>query len=402
MGMPSVDQHSTASRNKAIASALCKHLSLDYSKVSAKVIEESDINGLLSSIMTPLPDQDEVMKWVEFSSKFDGKADATKSLLNTLNNDLSQKSVLVGPGYSPSVADIIVLPVIHPSLISLAKTDFKNFPHLFRWADYIQNVVDFGGSIEKIQVNKAPFTPHIASLKKNEKAEVEPASKKEAILPSKKEATAPKNAEKPSSSTDSEKQKKTIAEEKGKAKSDKKTEEKKKAPEESAAKDAECSVSLLNIQVGRIVSAKKHPSADSLLVEEIDVGDGTARQVVSGLAKYCTPEELTNRLVVLITNVKPGKLRDVMSCGLVLCASNEDHTKVEPLSPPNGAKIGERVSFAGYDGKPEDVLNPKKKQLDKITPHLYTDENCVATFKGVPFMTSAGPCTSSIPKASIK
>ncbi|KAF3321853.1 tRNA-aminoacylation cofactor ARC1 [Carex littledalei] len=392
--MPSGDQLSTSTRNKAIAFALCNHLSLDASKVYAKVIEESDINGLLSSIVTPFPNQDEVMKWVEFTSKFDGKADATKPMLNTLNNDLSQKSVLVGAGYNPSVADIIVLAVIHPFLISLAKTDIQTLPHLIRWADYIQNVVDFGGLIEKIQVNRVPFTPHAASLKKNEKAEIEPASKKE--------ATAVKNAEKPSTSGAPEKQKKATAEEKGKSKSDKKTEEKKKAPEESVAKDAECSVSLLNIQVGRILSAKKHPSADSLLVEEIDVGEGTPRQVVSGLAKYCTPEELTNRLVVLITNVKPGKLRDVMSCGLVLCASSEDHTKVEPLIPPEGAKIGERVSFAGYDGKPEDVLNPKKKQLDKITPHLYTDENGVATFKGVPFMTSAGPCTSTIPKATVK
>ncbi|CAH8280032.1 unnamed protein product [Arabidopsis lyrata] len=48
------------------------------------------------------------------------------------------------------------------------------------------------------------------------------------------------------------------------------------------------------------------------------------------------------------------------------------------------------------EGKPEDVLNPKKKQLEKITPGLYTDENGVATYKGIPFMTSAGPCTSRI------
>lgn len=77
------------------------------------------------------------------------------------------------------------------------------------------------------------------------------------------------------------------------------------------------------------------------------MGEGNVRQVVSGLAKFCSPEELTvsilpqirenhdhlnirfkclkfffflitqNRLVVLITNVKPGKLRDVMSAGLV-------------------------------------------------------------------------------------
>nr|GEU37673.1 aminoacyl tRNA synthase complex-interacting multifunctional protein 1 isoform X2 [Tanacetum cinerariifolium] len=179
--------------------------------------------------------------------------------------------------------------------------------------------------------------------------------------------------------------------------------EKNKLPEKVPDnKDAELSVTLLKIQIGLIRKASKHPSADSLLVEEIDVGEGKVRQVVSGLAKYCSPDDLTNRLVALITNVKPGKLRDVVSEGLVLCASNADHTAVEPLIVPEGAKIGECVTFAGYEGKPEDVLNPKKKQLDKITPNLFTDDKGVATFKGVPFMTSAGPCTSSIPNGSVK
>ncbi|CAA7392936.1 unnamed protein product [Spirodela intermedia] len=181
------------------------------------------------------------------------------------------------------------------------------------------------------------------------------------------------------------------------------TEAKKKMKEkEPVEKDVEVKVSVLNIQVGLIRTARKHPSADSLLMEEIDLGDGNVRQVVSGLAKYYSPEDLVNRRVVLITNVKPGKLRDMTSSGLVLCASNEDHTVVEPLLPPEGAVLGERISFSGYDGKPEDVLNPKKKQLEKITPHLFTDGNGVATFKGVPFMTSAGPCTSTVSNAAIK
>lgn len=59
------------------------------------------------------------------------------------------------------------------------------------------------------------------------------------------------------------------------------------------------------------------------------------------------------------------------------------------------------ISFR-HEGKPEDVLNPKKKQLEKITPHLFTDAEGVAKFKGIPFMTSDGPCKSSIPNASIK
>ncbi|MCD9644483.1 hypothetical protein HAX54_032702 [Datura stramonium] len=178
--------------------------------------------------------------------------------------------------------------------------------------------------------------------------------------------------------------------------------EKKKLPEKVDEKDKDISVSLLKLQIGHIKKALKHPSADSLLVEEIDVGEAKCRQVVSGLAKFCSPEQLTNRLVVLVTNMKPSKLRDVTSEGMVLCASNEDHTVVEPLIAPEGAKVGECISFSGVDGKPEDVLNPKKKQFEKIAVNLFTDDKGIATFKGIPFMTSAGPCTSSIPRASIK
>eukprot|EP00897_Mesotaenium_endlicherianum_P010925 jgi/Mesen1/9861/ME000070S09143 len=86
----------------------------------------------------------------------------------------------------------------------------------------------------------------------------------------------------------------------------------------------------------------------------------------------------------------------------VLCASNEDHTQCQPLLPPLGAAIGERVSFQGHEGKPEEVLNPKKKQLEKILPELKTDGTGVAQYAGVPFMTSAGACTSPISNAFIK
>ncbi|KAF5175598.1 Pentatricopeptide repeat-containing protein, partial [Thalictrum thalictroides] len=238
------------------------------------------------------------------------------------------------------------------------------------------------GKVEPDAKSKKNVQGPVTDSKKNDKSEADPKSEK---------------SDKVESDSNSKK-----SDAKKKVKGDGKvTEEKKKAPEkESVEKDIEVSVSLLNIQVGLIRKAWKHPSADSLLVEEIDLGDGGVRQVVSGLAKYCSPEELTNRRVALITNVKPGKLRDVSSSGLVLCASNAEQTAVEPLLPPEGAAIGERVSFSGHDGKPEDVLNPKKKQLEKITLYLRTDDKGIATFKGIPFMTTAGPCTSSIPNAS--
>ncbi|KAL1337412.1 tRNA-aminoacylation cofactor arc1 [Arachis hypogaea] len=399
---------SVESRNKLIASALCKHLSLDPSIIPADSLG-SDVKNLYSNIKAAsanaVNQSDEVLKWVEFAEAFPLTLESNFENLKTLNDELSVKSVLLGNGLKTSEADVIVFSAIHSSVINLSNPNKEKLPHVLRWMDYIQHKEDFVGLFEKIPLQKPEFEPPVNVTKpavtseadsKSTKTEqsVKNVNKKEPDTSNGK-SKADGTKGKPAGDKESTKVKAKPAEEPTKVKA-------KPAEKEVPEKDNELSVSLLNIQVGLIRKAGKHPSADSLLVEEIDVGETKLRQVVSGLAKYCSPDELTNRLVVLITNVKPGKLRDVMSEGLVLCASNEDHSKVEPLLPPQGAKIGERVSFSGIDGKPEDVLNPKKKQLEKITPNLFTDEKGVATFKGIPFMTSGGPCTSSIAKATIK
>ncbi|KAK3165809.1 hypothetical protein QOZ80_1AG0038080 [Eleusine coracana subsp. coracana] len=391
-----------AGSKRAMAYALCKHLNFDPNTVSDTSIQESDIESLFKSVVKS--PQDEVLKWVKFASDFAGNDGKQHTLVSNLNQELSQKSVLMGDGLKPSVADIVVFATVHAFMSRLGGNELQKYTHVLRWMDYIQNVVDFGTTLQKINVTKSVFNPP-SHPKKTDKGDAESSSKKA--------VSGQKTSEKSTGSADSKKATEegkapAAKENPGAAKNNKSSGEKKKvqatekAPQKTAEKDSECNISILNIQVGLIRKAWKHPSADSLLVEEIDLGDGNVRQVVSGLAKYCSPDGLTNRHVVLITNVKPGKLRDVMSAGLVLCASSEDHTAVEPLIPPEGAKIGERISFAGFDGKPEDVLNPKKKQLDKITPHLRTDENGIATFKGIPFTTSAGPCRSSIPNANVK
>lgn len=77
----------------------------------------------------------------------------------------------------------------------------------------------------------------------------------------------------------------------------------------------------LDIRVGKIVEVSKHPDADSLYVEKIDVGDDEPRTVVSGLVNYISIEELKNKLVVVLCNLKPVKMRGIESCGMVLCAS---------------------------------------------------------------------------------
>uniref|UniRef100_A0A9I9DKF6 tRNA-binding domain-containing protein n=1 Tax=Cucumis melo TaxID=3656 RepID=A0A9I9DKF6_CUCME len=364
---------SALGRRHLVASALAKHFALDHNALIGENAECDFRTYVLNILKTSrngasVDDNDEVTKWITFADSFPVDSKACFDILKQLNEELAPKSVLLGKGLKPSEADVLVFSVLHP---------------------YV-NKQNFGELFQKILLQKCEFNPPGNKVVANNVDEDSNA---------KKSSQSTKVSEKPQVNPDT---KKTDVGKKEKEKKEAAPEKKKPVETETPDKEKEVSVSLLNIKVGLIRKAWKHPSADSLLVEEIDVGEAKVRQVVSGLAKYCSPEELTNRHVVLITNVKPGKLRDVMSEGLVLCASNEDHTVVEPLLPPKGAKIGEQISFSGVDGKPEDVLNPKKKQLDKITPHLFTNDKGEATFKGIPFMTSAGPCTSSISKGSIK
>ncbi|XP_049359071.1 tRNA-aminoacylation cofactor arc1 isoform X1 [Solanum verrucosum] len=389
-----------ADRKQNIVSALCKHLSmlsLDPNSYSTNL--DKDIKSLCIDIFNSSPSgpsitkDNELMKWVEFASNFPVDSGTSLKALSELNEDLSKKSVILGNGLKISEADIVVFAAVHSSVISLSNSDRNKLPYLLRWMDYIQTKGDVGDAFQKILLEKVQFEPPVSNAytaaKSVKKVEVESNAKKT------------DTETKPASSLDVDSKKKNNTGVK-KAAADNQTSAEKKLPEKVDDKDKDISVSLLKLQIGHIKKAWKHPSADSLLVEEIDVGEAKCRQVVSGLAKFCSPEQLTNRLVVLVTNMKPSKLRDVTSEGMVLCASNEDHTVVEPLIAPEGAKVGECISFAGHGGKPEDVLNPKKKQFEKIAVNLFTDDKGVATFKGIPFMTSAGPCTSSIPRATVK
>ncbi|KZV34914.1 aminoacyl tRNA synthase complex-interacting multifunctional protein 1 [Dorcoceras hygrometricum] len=389
----------TAKQN--IVFALCKYRSLDPNDFSSDL--GSDVKSMCTRILGSSGsgeiqvNNNELMKWIEFAQSLVEKPSVTLESLGKLNEELITKSVLVGGGLKPSEADIVVFSVVHPAVSDLSSSDKAKLPHLLRWIDYIQNKEDYGELFKKILLEKVQHIP--SALKPQKKVDDTNAKK---TVQETKEAISREAVSKAKKSSDPAKVEASSQATPDKKKLPEKELQKARQPEEVEKKDEELSVSLLKIQIGLIRKAWKHPSADSLLVEEIDVGEAKCRQVVSGLAKYCTPDQLTNRRVVLITNVKPGKLRDVMSEGLVLCASNHDHSIVEPLIAPAEAKVGECVTFSGHDGKPDDVLNPKKKQLDKITPHLFSDDKGVATFKNIPFMTSSGPCTSSIPNASIK
>jgi len=77
----------------------------------------------------------------------------------------------------------------------------------------------------------------------------------------------------------------------------------------------------LDLRVGTILSAEKHPQADKLLVFQVKMGT-EKRQIVSGVAEYFTPEECVGQKVVVVANLKPRKLRGIESKGMLLFSDN--------------------------------------------------------------------------------
>ena len=97
----------------------------------------------------------------------------------------------------------------------------------------------------------------------------------------------------------------------------------------------------LDLRVGTILSAEKHPKADKLLVFQVKMGT-EKRQIVSGVAEYFKPEDCVGQKVVVVANLKPRKLRGVESKGMLLFADNI----------ADGKERVEFVSTVAEDGNP--------------------------------------------------
>ncbi|KAK9289013.1 hypothetical protein L1049_017484 [Liquidambar formosana] len=153
---------------------------------------------------------------------------------------------------------------------------------------------------------------------------------------------------------------------------------------------------MLDIRVGCILRAWRHEEADSLFVEEVDVGEPETRIICSGLVNYIPLEHLQDKKVVVLANLKPRNMRGIKSCGMLMAASDASHENVELLVPPEGSLPGERIWFGSEEDERNqpDAATPnqiqKKKIWEFVQPHLKTDASCVAML-GVHFMrTSAG------------
>jgi len=96
----------------------------------------------------------------------------------------------------------------------------------------------------------------------------------------------------------------------------------------------------IEIKTAKILSVKDHPDADRLYVVDVDLGN-EKRQIVAGIKKHYTPEELIGKDVAVIVNLEPATIRGVESNGMLLAASDSEMLSILTLDRglPPGSTI---------------------------------------------------------------
>ncbi|MFP4300928.1 MAG: methionine--tRNA ligase [Spirochaetaceae bacterium] len=138
-------------------------------------------------------------------------------------------------------------------------------------------------------------------------------------------------------------------------------EKEKESPEELFRRNIE-------LRAAKIIEVERHPEADKLYIETLDDGSGEPRQIVSGLVPHYSEEELLGKTILIVSNLKPAKLRGVKSNGMLLAASDktpEGEERVEVLFVDH-AEPGERVVLEGDDAEAAQVEHLSRLKIDEF------------------------------------
>ncbi|KAJ9107814.1 hypothetical protein QFC19_002720 [Naganishia cerealis] len=299
----------------------------------------------------------------------------------------------------PSIADVSLYCEIHPEVSKLEPSGYYAIPSVTRYFDNIQHLKAVNDARALLPNepywlvnfdldNMPPLERKVEVKEKKAKKEGTPAATAEAGT-GKKEKKEKKAAEQqPTESTPEAAAAKPVVEgEKPQGqKKEKKPKEKKpegadnKKPAKAAPPPPTGPLpSMIDLRVGKVLEVSRHPDADSLYVEKIDVGEEEPRIVCSGLVAYMKPEEIQDQTIVVVCNsiaqcnLKPVTMRGVKSFAMLLCATAAEGKEggIEFVRPPEGSKPGERIYFEGekYEtAQPEPLLNPKKKVFETVQP----------------------------------
>lgn len=366
-------QHAPALINGPI----CFHSMIAITKSLAHLGERPELLGV-----TP-EDAAFVEQWLIIASRiFYTNSDPSPKLLDDLNSQLLSSVYLIGNQIT--LADIILYAALHSTMKNVMSQAQKSrkFLNLCRWFDHIYHTsAQLDTALPEIPFY-IPSTIFTSDFSKS--------------LPSKGSSKEKKNKkEVKNTNTENKKQKKKNEKQQNKKdaknKKDTKKEKKNKKQKAKPAAGGADNSWRLNVVVGKIKSARKHKTeGDRMFVSEIDCGEEKCRMVVMGVASFCKEEDLKDRVVMVIINVKAGELKGEFSNGRVLVATSSDKTAKEIVKVPDGAKIGERIKLGSSEKPPDAAIS--NKNMHKILKQLNTSSKGVAQYADYEFLTSAGPC----------
>ncbi|KAJ7670219.1 hypothetical protein B0H17DRAFT_948896 [Mycena rosella] len=328
-------------------------------------------------------DAREVIEWI---AKIDESKLAAEAELKTLDTHLVPRTYLVSNYLT--AADVALYGALHPTIAKLQPTQYFAHPSVTRYFDHIQACKPVRTAADALAPAFAPVAFDFKDAPRVER-KVEAPKKKDKKVPDAAEAgtskaAAPLAEAAASAPAEGKAQKKEKKEKKkdGAVADEAGSKKKGGAPAKAAAADdGEPVPSMIELRVGHIVDIMKHPDADGLYVEQIDIGEETGpRTVVSGLVNYIPIEQMRDKYLVAVCNLKPANMRGVKSFAMVLCATSKDgkDAGIELIQPPANSKPGDRIYFEGAefeDATPIAQLNPKKKIFETIQPGFITLES---------------------------
>ncbi|MFC2016497.1 hypothetical protein ACFLUF_02160, partial [Chloroflexota bacterium] len=142
----------------------------------------------------------------------------------------------------------------------------------------------------------------------------------------------------------------------------------------------------LNLKVAEIIEVKDHPDADKLYVLQVDIGK-EKKQLVAGLKGHYSKEQLKNKKIVVVTNLKHAKLRGVESQGMLLAAEDGKGTigllttKAEPGSEVKFGNLKNSNKEVSFDSFQKLSIVAKEGKLYFNDLELKTDKEAVSVEK---------------------
>ena len=294
------------------------------------------------------------------------EVDGMNGSLETLDRALASRTFLVGN--APTAADYSLFASLYDVVSTLPPAAQHAHPSLVRYFSHMSHLAARAQLDPPVTAFEPAFDgfPRIeraapAKEKKDKKDKKEKQEKKDDAPQQAAAAAAPKKAKEPKAP-------------------------KQKGGAPPVAPETRPLPSMVDMRVGRIVDIQRHPDADALYLEKVDFGEPDGpRTILSGLVHYVPIDEMRDRRVVGICNLKPVAMRGIKSYGMLLCATHKDGKEhgIEPVQPPADAPLGERIYVEGYEHlAPLEQLNPKKKIFEAIQPNYCTTDDRTAAWYG--------------------